>query len=30
LGCKVHLRLHVTVNKDWTKNPRVLRELGLG
>jgi GTP-binding protein Era len=29
LGCKVHLRLHVTINKDWTKNPRVLKELGL-
>jgi GTP-binding protein Era len=29
LGCKVHLRLHVTVSKDWTKNPRVLKELGL-
>ena len=29
LGCKVHLRLHVTVDKDWTKNPRVLRSLGL-
>jgi GTPase Era involved in 16S rRNA processing len=25
----VHLRLHVTVSKDWTKNPRVLKELGL-
>ena len=29
LGCKVHLRLHVTIDKDWTKNPRVLRSLGL-
>ena len=29
LGCKVHLRLHVTIDKDWTKNPRVLKALGL-
>jgi len=29
LGCKVHLRLHVTIDKDWTKNPRVLKSLGL-
>ncbi len=30
LGAKVHLELHVSVQKDWTRNPRVLRELGIG
>ena len=28
LGCKVHLEIHVSVEKEWTRNPRVLRELG--
>jgi GTP-binding protein Era len=29
LGCKVHLKLFVKVSKDWSENPRILRELGL-
>ncbi len=29
LGCRVRLDIHVKVEKDWTKNPRILRELGL-
>lgn len=29
LDCRVRLDLHVKVIKDWTRNPRVLRELGL-
>ena len=28
LGCKVDLRLFVVVEPDWTRNPRLLRELG--
>ncbi len=28
LGCKVHLDLYVSIEKDWTKSPRVLRQLG--
>lgn len=28
LGCHVRLELFVVVEKDWTKNPRALRELG--
>lgn len=30
LGCKVRLDLFVAVEKDWTRNPRLLRELGYG
>lgn len=30
LGCHVFLHLHVAVEKDWTRNPRHLRRLGLG
>lgn len=30
LGCKVRLDLFVVVERDWTTNPRILRELGLG
>lgn len=29
LACRVRLDLHVKVQKDWTQNPRILRELGL-
>lgn len=29
LGTRVHLELHVSVSRDWTRNPRVLRALGL-
>ncbi|MCB9759317.1 MAG: GTPase Era [Alphaproteobacteria bacterium] len=29
LGCAVHLELHVSISEDWTRNPRVLRELGI-
>jgi GTPase len=28
-GCRVFLELHVKVLRDWSKDPRVLRELGL-
>ncbi len=28
-GCRVYLELHVKVVKEWSKDPRVLRELGL-
>jgi len=28
LGCKVHLDLYVSIEKDWTKSTRVLRQLG--
>jgi GTP-binding protein Era len=28
IGCKVLLRLWVKVDKNWTKNPRFLKELG--
>lgn len=30
LGCKVFLELWVKVHKDWRKDPRFLRELGIG
>lgn len=30
LGCHVFLHLHVAVEKDWSRNPRHLRRLGLG
>lgn len=30
LGCKVRLDLFVAVERDWTRNPRLLRELGVG
>ncbi len=29
LGTRVHLELHVAVEKDWTENPRLLHELGV-
>ena len=29
LGCRVRLDIHVKVERDWTNNPRILRELGL-
>lgn len=29
LGCQVRLDLFVVVERDWTRNPRLLRELGL-
>jgi len=29
LGTRINLDLHVSVRKDWTRNPRVLRALGL-
>lgn len=29
LGVPVHLELHVSVAKDWTENPRILREQGI-
>lgn len=29
LGTRVHLDLHVAVEKDWTENPRLLHELGV-
>jgi GTPase len=29
LNCRVRLELHVKVERDWTNNPRILRELGL-
>jgi len=29
LDCRVRLDLFVVVEKDWTRNPRVLRELGM-
>lgn len=29
LDTRIHLELHVTVNPDWTRNPRVLHRLGL-
>lgn len=29
LGCRVRLDLFVVVERDWTTNPRILRELGL-
>lgn len=29
LGCKVRLDLFVVVERDWTTNPRILKELGL-
>jgi GTP-binding protein Era len=28
-GCRIFLELHVKVQRDWRKDPRVLRELGL-
>jgi GTP-binding protein Era len=28
LACRVRLDLHVKVEKEWTNNPRILRELG--
>ncbi|MFH1466400.1 MAG: GTPase Era [Pseudomonadota bacterium] len=28
LGCHVHLELFVAVEEDWTRNPRLLHELG--
>jgi GTP-binding protein Era len=28
VGGKVFLELHVSVKKDWTKNPRMMKELG--
>jgi len=28
VGCKVFLKLFVRVTRDWTKNPRVMKELG--
>lgn len=28
LGCRVHLELFVAVEEDWTRNPRLLHELG--
>ena len=30
LGTHVHLDLHVTVREDWTSDPRMLRDLGIG
>lgn len=30
LGCHVFLHLHVAVEKDWSRDPRHLRRLGLG
>lgn len=30
LGCKVRLDLFVAVERDWTRNPRLLKELGVG
>jgi GTP-binding protein Era len=30
LGCRVRLDLFVAVERDWTHNPRLLRDLGLG
>lgn len=29
LGTRVHLDLHVAVEKNWTENPRLLHELGI-
>ena len=29
LGCRVRLDIHVKVERDWTNNVRILRELGL-
>ncbi len=29
LGSRVRLDLHVTVRKDWTRSPRMLRDLGI-
>lgn len=29
LGARIHLDLHVSVRKDWTRSPRVLRDLGI-
>jgi GTP-binding protein Era len=29
LGTRAHLELHVTVQRDWTRDPRALQELGL-
>ncbi len=29
LGTRIHLDLHVSVKRDWTRNPRLLRELGI-
>jgi len=30
LGCKVRLDLFIAVERDWTRNPRLLREMGIG
>lgn len=30
LGCRVRLDLFVAVERDWTQNPRLLKELGVG
>ena len=30
LGCRVRLDLFVAVERDWTRNPRLLKELGVG
>jgi GTP-binding protein Era len=30
LGCRVRLHLWIKVRKNWTGNPAILRELGLG
>ena len=29
LDARAHLELHVTVQPDWTRKPRQLRELGM-
>ena len=28
-GCRIFLELHVKVRREWSKDPHVLRELGI-